>query len=55
MSANNHESPTFGSDTGAAFRGIIIGAILLFAVLRAIVWMTNAHYNHEKPAATATK
>jgi hypothetical protein len=44
-----------GSDRKAAFLGLIIGAIVVFAILRTIVAMTNAHYNHEKAAATATK
>jgi len=39
----------------AAFLGLIIGAIVLFGILRTIVALTNAHYAHEKPAAEATK
>jgi hypothetical protein len=55
MSAHKHEAPTLGPDSRAAFLGVIIGAIVLFAILRTIVGLTNAHYNHEKPAAEATK
>jgi hypothetical protein len=55
MSTHQHEAPNFGSDAKAAFLGLIIGAIVLFGILRTIVGVTNAHYNSEKPAATATK
>jgi hypothetical protein len=52
----NHDATAHhGSDRKAAFLGLIIGAIILFAILRTVVAMTNAHYNHEKAAATATK
>ncbi len=46
---------TQGSDMKAAFLGLIIGAIVLFGVLRTIVALTNAKYANEKPAAEATK
>lgn len=49
------ESHTFGPDTKAAFLGLIIGAIVLFGIVRAIVSWTNAKYAHEKPGAEATK
>jgi hypothetical protein len=52
---HDHDAPTHGSDRTAAFYGLIIGAIVLFAVLRTIVYLTNAHYANEKPAAAATK
>jgi hypothetical protein len=55
MAHDQHESHTFGHDTRAAFMGLILGAIVLFGIVRAIVAMTNAKYSHEKPAATATK
>jgi hypothetical protein len=55
MAHNTHESHTFGSDTRAAFMGLIIGAIVLFGIMRTIVALTNAKYSHEKPAAAATK
>jgi hypothetical protein len=52
---HDQHAPTHGSDAKAAFSGLIIGAIVLFAVLYTIVRLTNAHYTHEQPAATATK
>jgi hypothetical protein len=55
MAHNQHESHTTGPDTKAAFMGLIIGAIVLFGIVRTIVSLTNAKYSHEKPAATATK
>ncbi|HEY4218963.1 MAG TPA: hypothetical protein VGM67_17600 [Gemmatimonadaceae bacterium] len=55
MSAHQHQAPTSGRDTKAAFIGVIVGAIVLFGILRTIVYITNAHYNSEKPAATAPK
>ena len=42
-----------GSDTGAAFLGLIIGAIVIFAFVLTVVKLTNAHYANEKPAAEA--
>jgi hypothetical protein len=55
--ANHHEtsSHTFGADTRAAFLGLIVGAIVLFAIVRTIVSLTNAQYASETPAAEATK
>jgi len=50
-----HEQHAYGSDAKAAFLGLIIGAIVLFGIVRTIVALTNAKYAHEKPAATATK
>ena len=55
MAHDHHESHSTGSDTKAAFMGLIIGAIVLFGIVRTIVYLTNAKYTHEKPAATATK
>jgi hypothetical protein len=51
----SHDAPTFGSDTRAAFLGLIIGAIVLFGIVRTIVYLTNAKYAHEAPTAGATK
>lgn len=53
--AHDHHDHAQGSDTKAAFMGLIIGAIVLFGVIRTIVYMTNAKYAHEKPGAEATK
>jgi hypothetical protein len=44
-----------GSDMKAAFTGLILGAIVIFAILFGIVRITNASYGSEKPAAEATK
>ena len=44
-----------GSDMGAAFAGLVIGAIALFLILGTIVKLTNRHYESEKPAAAETK
>jgi uncharacterized membrane protein YdjX (TVP38/TMEM64 family) len=55
MAHDHHESHTTGTDTKAAFMGLILGAIVLFGIVRTIVSLTNAKYSHEKPAATATK
>jgi hypothetical protein len=51
----HHNGHSTGSDATAAFLGLIIGAIVLFGILRTIVALTNAHYAHERPAAEATK
>jgi hypothetical protein len=53
MSTDKDDAPTFGPDVKAAFFGLIIGAIVHFGILRAIVGMTNAKYTHERPAAEA--
>jgi hypothetical protein len=52
---HSHDAPTFGADTRAAFLGLIIGAIVLFAIVRTIVFLTNAKYAREQPAAESTK
>jgi hypothetical protein len=44
-----------GSDMGAAFAGLVIGAIALLLLLGAIVMMTNRYYASEKPAAGAAR
>jgi hypothetical protein len=54
MAHDQHAHPQ-STDMKAAFFGLIIGAIVLFGILRAIVGLTNAHYNNEKPVAGATK
>jgi len=53
--AHDQHDHSHTTDTRAAFMGLIIGAIVLFAVLRTIVYLTNAKYSHERPAAEATK
>jgi hypothetical protein len=44
-----------GSDMGAAFAGLVIGAIALLLILGTIVKLTNLHYESEKPAAAAPR
>jgi hypothetical protein len=41
------------SDMGAAFAGLVIGALALLLLLGTIVMLTNRHYAAEKPAAGA--
>ena len=48
-------APTFGTDTRAAFMGLLLGLIVVGAIVFSIVKMTNAKYSHERPAAEATK
>jgi uncharacterized membrane protein YdjX (TVP38/TMEM64 family) len=43
------------TDAKAAFTGLIIGAIVLFLIVRGIVWWTNNKFTHEKTAVEATK
>jgi hypothetical protein len=45
--------PHTGPDTAPAFRGLILGAIILFLVLVGIVKLTNAHYEHAEGATAA--
>jgi len=52
--AHDH-TDSHSSDTKAAFTGLIVGAIILFGIIRTIVYMTNAKYTHERPAAESTK
>ena len=44
-----------GSDMGAAFAGLIVGALALLLILGSIVMLTNRHYAKEKPAAGAER
>ncbi len=46
---------THSSDMGAAFAGLVIGAIALLLILGTIVRLTNRHYESEKPAAAAER
>ena len=55
---HTHSSGTHaahGSDMGAAFAGLVIGAVALLLLLGTIVTLTNRHYESEKPAAAAGK
>ena len=55
MAHDQHDSHAHGTDAKAAFLGLILGAIVLFGIIRTIVALTNAKYAGEKPAAEATK
>ena len=55
MSSHEPNTHAHGSDARAAFLGLIIGAIVLFGIIRTIVALTNAKYANEKPAAEATR
>ena len=54
MAHDSHDH-SHSSDARAAFTGLIVGAIVLFGILRTIVYLTNARYSHERPAAETTK
>ncbi|HZI40920.1 MAG TPA: hypothetical protein VFD67_04435 [Gemmatimonadaceae bacterium] len=43
------------SDMGAAFAGLVIGAVALLLLLGTIVKLTNRHYESEKPATAAER
>jgi len=55
MAHDQHDSHSHGTDAKAAFLGLILGAIVIFGIIRTIVALTNAKYANEKPAAAATK
>ena len=55
MAHDTHTHTHDATDTKAAFTGLIIGAIVLFVIVRTIVYFTNAHYVGEKTHAEATK
>lgn len=55
MTAHDHDHHPQASDMKAAFLGLIIGAIVLFGIVRTIIALTNAKYAHEQPAAESTK
>ena len=45
--------PQHGSDTGAAFTGLILGSLFIGLVLYGIVLWTNRHFEQEKAAHAA--
>ena len=53
MAKNQHTHEE--SDMKAAFLGLIIGAIVLFTIVRGIVYLTNAKYSGEKTQVESTK
>ena len=50
-----HPHTSHGSDMGAAFAGLVIGAIALLLILGTIVKLTNRHYESEKPAGAESR
>jgi uncharacterized protein (DUF983 family) len=48
-----HEHRT--SDLGAALTGLVVGGVVLFAIMFAIVKITNASYASHEPAAAAAE
>ena len=50
---SGHQAET--SDTGAAFMGLIGGALLIGAILYGIVLLTNKKFNDEKAEAGEKK
>ena len=55
MTAHDHDSHSHGSDMKAAFLGLIFGVIVLFGIVRTIVYLTNAKYVGEKTGVESTK
>ena len=55
MSDHPDAAPPGGPDTRPAYTGLILGAIVLFAVLYSIVIITHNHYERTEtpPAATS--
>ena len=47
-------TPTSGKDTAAHFRGLIIGAICIAAVIVTTVYLTNKKFEGHEPAAAET-
>jgi len=55
MTEHHDVAPGGGPDTRPAYTGLILGAIVLFALLYSIVVVTNKHYESAEtpPAATS--
>jgi hypothetical protein len=47
--------PPSGPDTGPAFRGLILGAVILLIALFTIVKLTDAHFSAREAAEATTK
>jgi hypothetical protein len=52
---DHHEKAHSGPDTVPAFTGLIVGALLLFALLSSIVVITTKHYERLEKAAPAAQ
>jgi hypothetical protein len=48
------KAPMTGPDTKAAFSGLILGAIVIFALIFSIVTITNRHYEKSEAPASQT-
>lgn len=55
MTEHQQQAPNSGPDTRPAYTGLILGAIVIFALLYSIVVITNRHYEATEthPAATS--
>lgn len=51
----HHEHHEHGSDTKAAFLGLVLGAVAIFVILSTIVYLTSQRYAHEQPAAESSR
>jgi hypothetical protein len=54
MSEHHGAAPKGGPDTRPAYTGLILGAIVLFAILYSIVIITHKHYEAETPPAATS-
>jgi hypothetical protein len=45
--------PQHGTDTAAAFKGLILGSLFIGGILYGIVVLTNQHFEQEKAAHAA--
>jgi hypothetical protein len=54
MKEHHDAAPSGGPDTRPAYTGLILGAIVLFALLYSIVVVTNKHYEATETPAAAT-
>ena len=56
MTEHHDAAPSSGPDTRPAYTGLILGAIVLFALLYSIVVVTNKQYEAaETPPAAASQ
>ena len=54
MTEHHDAAPSAGPDTRPAYTGLILGAIVLFALLYSIVVVTAKHYDSETPPAATS-
>jgi tellurite resistance protein TehA-like permease len=53
MNGPTQDGAHHGSDTGAAYTGLIVGAIALFIAIYTIITVTHHHYERIEAAAPA--